>query len=104
MKIETETRFVNISLRLWDGGYDPDCFSDLETTFPQDHPQRVEEWDGTPHIFAPDSAVDDLISWWTATVAAANAGTAREDDDCYLTPEARENGQEWALFAEEAAK
>lgn len=102
MTIKTETRTVEIMLKHWcggqNGGYNPDCFDDLEPNFPESHPKRL---DGDYTILASDEDVNELIDWWTDEVDNANHGEYDGDGLCCLTDEERERGDEWALFVTE---
>lgn len=98
MMITTNTRTVEIALRLWnglDGQYEPDCFNDLEPNFAPAHRGEGGE------IRCTDEELNDLIEWWTAEVENANHGDVDGDGLCVLTDEQRENGDEWALIVAE---
>lgn len=101
MTIKTELRTIDISLRLWRGGwsagYEPDCFSDLEVNFSIDHPERAENDDFA--IVATEKDASELIEWWEnecKTVNAGNVGDVLQS----LTDEEIANGDEWVLIVE----
>lgn len=100
MKIKTEKRTVNVTLRIWRGGwsagYEPDCFDDLGREFAALHPEEGENGE----IIAPEEDLTAMIEWWEAECAAANRG---EDGDGLqgLTAKERERGDEWVLTVTE---
>lgn len=99
MEIKTETKRMNITLRLYRAeqpGYEPDCFSDMESSFPIG--REVEP--GDTAILASDAETLELIAWWGCEVAVANRG---EDGErlAALTPEELERGDEWSLDVQE---
>ena len=99
MEIKTETRTVNITLRLWRGcfnaGYEPDCFADLENgSFAREFGKGLDEETGA--ILATDADLDNLINWWQNECNAANSG-ADGEVLLALSEEERERGDEWTL-------
>lgn len=103
MTIKTETKTINITLKLWRGGwnagYEPDCFDDLENgSFAREFGKGTEE--GGTAILASDADVKNLIAWWQDEVDTANRG---EDGEVLvaLTDEERGNGDEWDLTVDE---
>lgn len=100
MTIKTESRIINIALRLWrDGwnaGLEPDCFQDLETSFRCDH----EYDDGTDTILASDADAQNLIAWWRDECDSANSGN---DGECLLalSEDEIDRGDEWQLIVDE---
>lgn len=97
MKIKTETRTVNITLRKfvggWSAGWEPDCFDDLETTFRILNPNRDE--DGST-VIATDADTNAMIGWWQSECDDANAG---RDGECLIALSEDEiaRGDEWYL-------
>ena len=75
MIIQSKTRIVSVFLRRYCGGehcgLGPDCFDDLETGFPLDHPDRLA---GSNIIRADDEAIDNLLCYWSNEVQKANRG------------------------------
>lgn len=103
MTIKTETKIINITLKLWRGGwnagYEPDCFADMENgSFAREFGKGTE--DGDYAILASDEDVKNLITWWQGEVDTANRG---EDGEVLvaLTDEERDNGDEWNLIVDE---
>lgn len=100
MRIKTERDIVEITLRLWRGGwnigFEPDCFYDLETEFPMSFLNRV---DGDSIIIASELDTKELIAWWTEECRAVNRG---EDGVILvaLTKDEIERGDEWCLGVE----
>ena len=99
MTIKTETKTINITLKLWRGGwnagYEPDCFDDLENgSFAR------EDFAIFAAILASDEDTRNLIAWWQNEVDTANRG---EDGEVLaaLTDEERDNGDEWNLTVDE---
>lgn len=104
MTIKTESKIINIALRLWRGGwnagYEPDCFADLENgSFAREFGKGLDEETGA--ILASDADTQKLIDWWQSECDAANIG---EDGEVLLalSDEERERGDEWTLFTDEA--
>jgi hypothetical protein len=100
MTIKTESKIINITMKLWrggwDAGYEPDCFDDLENgNFAREFGKGTVT-DGTA-ILASDEDAERLISWWQGEVDTANRG---EDGEVLaaLTDEERGNGDEWDLI------
>ena len=90
MYIKTETRKVNVELKLWNkfyGNWNMGIFDEVEAGFPVDH-ERDEE---TGYIVATDDELNELIEWWDDECDRAN-------DDWY--PQVLEHSEtgEWALF------
>lgn len=92
MTIKTETRTVEITLKLWsepDGAYGPDVFGELVADFSAAHGGS-----------ATDAEVDALIDQWLYEVREANSGSngdileALDDDDI-------NSGCEWVLSVNE---
>lgn len=104
MKIKTEKRLVNISLRYWEGGwnagYEPDCFQDLEPNFPLMFPREEDEYGCSNVILCPEKNLCELIDFWEEECIAANEG---ENGDVLeaLTDEEIENWDGWNLIVEE---
>lgn len=103
MTIKTETKTINITLKLWRGGwnagYEPDCFADMDNgSFAREFGKGTEE--GSTAILASDEDAKNLISWWQDEVDTANRG---EDGEVLvaLTDEERDNGDEWDLVVDE---
>ena len=100
MTIKTESKIINIALRLWRGGWnaglEPDCFQDLETNFRCDH----EYDDGTDTILASDADAQNLIAWWRDECDSANSGN---DGECLLalSEDEIDRGDEWQLIVDE---
>ena len=100
MTIKTESKIINIALRLWRGGWnaglEPDCFQDLETNFRCDH----EYDDGTDPILASDADAQNLIAWWRDECDSANSGN---DGECLLalSEDEIDRGDEWQLIVDE---
>ena len=100
MTIKTESKIINISMKLyrggWNCGYEPDCFQDLEPNFPRDHEYDAE----AEAILASDAEAQSLIDWWQDECDSSNAG---EDGECLqaLTEDEIARGDEWALFVDE---
>lgn len=103
MTIKTESKMINIALRLWRGGwnagYEPDCFSDL------DNGEFVREFcngrdDGSDTILASDADTQNLISWWRDECDSANSGNGGE---CLvaLSEDEIARGDEWQLLVDE---
>lgn len=103
MTIKTESKIINITLKLWRGGwnagYEPDCFDDLENgSFAREFGKGTA--DGGTAILASDEDAKRLIAWWQGEVDAVNRG---EDGEVLaaLTGEERDNGDEWNLIVDE---
>ena len=103
MTIKTESKTINITLKLWRGGwnagYEPDCFADMDNgSFAREFGKGTEE--GSTAILASDEDAKNLISWWQDEVDTANRG---EDGEVLvaLTDEERDNGDEWDLVVDE---
>ena len=103
MTIKTESKTINITLKLWRGGwnagYEPDCFDDMENgSFAREFGKGTEE--GSTAILASDEDTRNLIAWWQNEVDTANRG---EDGEVLvaLTDEERDNGDEWDLVVDE---
>ena len=103
MTIKTETKTINITLKLWRGGwnagYEPDCFADMDNgSFAREFGKGTEE--GSTTILASDEDTRNLIAWWQNEVDTANRG---EDGEVLvaLTDEERDNGDEWDLVVDE---
>ena len=100
MTIKTESKMINIALRLWRGGWnagiEPDCFLDLETNFRCDH----EYDDGIDATLASDADAQNLIAWWRDECDSANSGN---DGECLLALSDDEiaRGDEWQLIVDE---
>lgn len=103
MTIKTETRTVEIALRIWRGGwnagFEPDCFEDLEVNFPIDHPERL---DGDWTIISSDADLVSMIDGWQYECAEANAG---HDGECLcaLSEDEIARGDSWELIVQEVA-
>lgn len=92
MMIRTESRNVNVSLKMWNGSdWSCDCFQDLECNFAQDH----EVDDETGDIACTEEELNDLISFWEGEVENVNVG--RYSEVLSLTEEELEEGYEWSL-------
>lgn len=103
MTIKTESKIINISMKLyrggWNCGWEPDCFDDLENgSFAREYGKGYEE--GSYTILASDADTRNLIDWWQGECDTANGG---EDGDCLmaLTEDEIDRGDEWALFVDE---
>lgn len=103
MTIKTESKIINITLKLWRGGwnagYEPDCFGDMDNgCFARDFGRGREE--GSDAILASDADTRDMIDWWQGECTAANRG---EDGECLqaLTEEELARGDEWTLDVDE---
>lgn len=103
MIIKTESKIINISLKLyrggWNAGYEPDCFSDLENgSFAREYGKGREE--GSDAILASDADTQNLINWWQEECDTANGG---EDGECLvaLSEDEIARGDEWTLFVDE---
>lgn len=86
------TKRFEISLRSYDkiwNTWSPDCFQDLETTFPATH-----DHDADGVILASEIDVEELISWWTDEVKRANDDPDYEGDGLCAC------GREWQLTAD----
>lgn len=92
MMIRTESRNVNVSLKMWNGSdWGCDCFDELEVNFASNH--EIDEETGD--IACTDEELDELIDFWEGEVADVNAGKYSE---CLsLTEEELEEGCEWSL-------
>ena len=92
MFIKTETRLLEITLRLWRGGwnagYEPDCFDDIG---------------GFDAYTYTDKDADELISWWEHECENANKG---EDGDGLqgLTEDEINNGDSWDFDVEDVTE
>ena len=91
----TTNKSVDISLRLWRGGWDagfePDALQDLAEADLNACP--LDE-DRNPMMSADE--LQAFIDWWTDEVASANTG--RDGDGlCGLTEVEIERGDEWML-------
>lgn len=89
---------VNISLRLyrggWDAGLEPDVLQDLAEA---DLNACPRDEDRNPMKSA--DALEDFIDWWTAEAARANTG--RDGDGLLgLTADEISRGDEWMLLVE----
>lgn len=92
MRIATESRDVEVTLRVWNGSnWGCDCFQDLECNFAQDH----EVDDETGDIACTEEELNDLISFWEGEVEDVNAG--KYSEVLSLTEEELEEGCEWSL-------
>ena len=103
MTIKTESKIINIALRLWRGGwnagYEPDCFADLENgSFAREFGKGLDEETGA--ILASYSDTQNLIAWWRDECDIANSGN---DGDCLLALSGDEidRGDEWQLLVDE---
>lgn len=103
MTIKTESKMINIALRLWRGGWDaglePDCFADMDNgSFAREFGKGRE--DGSDTILASDADTQNLIAWWRSECDTANGG---EDGDCLqaLSSEEIARGDEWQLIVDE---
>lgn len=94
IKIKESGRSFEVRLQRWNGGWEPDCFHDMETNFPREH----ESEDGS--ILATESEFEDLIDWWDTETDNANDGIDG-DGLLGLTEAEREQGIEWCLFVKE---
>lgn len=89
---------INISLRLyrggWDAGLEPDVLQDLAEA---DLNACPRDEDRNPMMSADDLRA--FISWWTDEAARANTG--RDGDGlCGLTEAELARGDEWMLLVE----
>lgn len=92
MRVITEKRTVEISLRVWNGSnWECDCFQDLECNFAQAHDIDEETGD----IACTEEELNDLISFWEGEVEDVNAG--RYSEVLSLSDEEIEEGYEWSL-------
>ena len=107
MFIKTETRLLELSLKLWrgewHGGFAPDCFEDLGCDAREGH--EVLELDDTgceeAYIYT-DKEADDLISWWKSECDWVNGG---EDGDVLQLSEYEiDNGAEWHFIVEDVTE
>ena len=94
----TTNKSVDISLRLWRGGWDagfgPDALQDLAEA---DLNACPRDEDRNPMMSADDLRA--FICWWTDEVARANTG--RDGDGlCGLTEAEVARGDEWMLSVE----
>lgn len=99
MKITTETKTVNVTLRKYDGGWncglEPDCLGDLDPAFQMDH-----ELNNDGFFVATDDDLDNMVSFWQSECADANSG--KDGEIIYaLTEDEIDRGDEWELFVEE---
>lgn len=113
MKIITETRKIDITLRYFNGtNLDQDCFNDLEDAFMAGHKML----EGSDEYIATDEEVNDLIDFWKDNCKTANAGydhneyidhgdykTRIPEDHILwaLSDEQLENGGKWILDVDE---
>ena len=59
-----------ITVRPWSGsGYGPDCFFDLETSFPLDHARA----DGDTAFLCTSAEYAELVDFWTEEIRCMNA-------------------------------
>lgn len=89
---------VNISLRLWRGGWDagfePDALQDLAEA---DLNACPRDEDRNPMMSADE--LEAFVAWWTEEVARANTG--RDGDGLQgLTADEISRGDEWMLLVE----
>lgn len=95
----TTNKSVDISLRLyrggWDAGLEPDALQDLAEADLNDCPR---DEDGNPMMSADE--LKEFVAWWRAEVAHANAGLDNRDGLQGLTAEEIERGDEWMLSVE----
>lgn len=92
MRIATESRNVEVTLKVWkNGNWSCDCFQDLECNFAQDHEVDYETGD----IACTEEELNNLISFWEGEVEDVNAG--RYSEVLSLTEEELEEGCEWSL-------
>ena len=103
MTIKTESRIINIALRLWRGGwnagFEPDCFADLENgDFSREYGKGYD--DDTDAILASDADAQTLIAWWRDECDSANSGN---DGECLLalSEDEIDRGDEWQLIVDE---
>jgi hypothetical protein len=105
MFIKTETRLLEITLRLWRGGwnagYEPDCFDDIGGYDARDGHDVIDLDDcGCDKAYTyTDKDADKLISWWEHECENANRG---EDGDGLqgLTEDEINNGDSWDFDVE----
>ncbi len=95
----TTNKSVDISLRLyrggWDAGLEPDALQDLAEADLNDCPR---DGDGNPMMSA--GMLKDFIDWWTDEVARANTG--RDGDGLQGLTEAEiDRGDEWVFVVNE---
>ena len=100
MKIRniTTNKDVDVSLRLWRGGwsagFEPDALQDLAEADLNECPR---DEDGNPMMSA--DMLKDFIGWWTDEAARANTG--RDGDGLQgLTADEIDRGDEWMLSVE----
>lgn len=95
IKIKETGTIYEVTLRLWRGGfyggYEPDCFHDMEPNFQRDN---TKEDDGT--ILTTEEDFKDLINWWEEESFNANCGKTG-DGLVGLTPEEIARGDKWIL-------
>lgn len=109
MFIKTETRLLEITLRLWRGGwnagYEPDCFDDIGGFDARDGHNVIDLDDcGCDKAFIyTDNDADKLISWWEHECENANRG---EDGDGLqgLTEDEINNGDSWDFDVEDVTE
>lgn len=94
----TTNKSVDISLRLWRGGwnagFEPDALQDLAAA---DLNECLRDEDRNPMMSADDLRA--FISWWTDEAAGANTG--RDGDGLQgLTADEISRGDEWMLSVE----
>ena len=87
---------VDVTLRLWRGGWDagpePDVLQDLAASDLNECPR---DEDGNPMMSADE--LEEFVAWWRAEVAHANAGLDNRDGLQGLTADEIERGDEWML-------
>ena len=82
--IEDTQEEKEITVRSWNGsGYSPDCFYDLEVSFPEDH----KKIDGGDAYICTTTEYEDLRDWWMAEIEAMNSGTQIHDIDYSECPD-----------------
>lgn len=91
----TDNTKVDVTLRLWRGGwgagFEPDAIQDLAS---DDLNSRPHDDDGHPMMSAAD--LQAFIDWWADAIARSNSG--RDGDGLQgLTDEEIERGDEWML-------
>lgn len=91
----TDNTKVDVSLRLWRGGWDagfePDALQDIAASDLNECPR---DEDGNPMMSAAD--LHAFTDWWADEIARANTG--RDGDGlCGLTEVEIERGDEWML-------
>lgn len=90
---DTNTTYT-ITLRSWDGAqWSPDCFDDLEQSFPKDHPDRIP---GDFIIVSTSDEVKNLIGWWRSEVKNANENPEYCGDGLCA------DGREWLFDVDQA--